>query len=169
MQLDKRFLEELKEYIQRHQEEAALPVCESSFRIESELLDDAKYSSELEDFISENEQPSFSQELFSIIDEKGLTDPEVYRRAGIDRKLFSKIRSKPDYRVGRNTAIALALALELEQDKTDDLLNTAGYSLSYSDSYDLVIRFCIEKKIYDIDYVNDALDSFRLKPLTGIG
>jgi hypothetical protein len=164
--LDPTLLKELTQYIERHQEETPLPVCESSFRLDSELLDHAKYS-ELEDFISNNELPSFRQELLELIDEKGLTDPEVYKKAGIDRKLFSKIRSKPDYHVGRNTAIALALALELDQDETDDLLNTAGYSLSYSDTYDLVIRFCLEKKIYDIDYVNEALHSLSLKPLTG--
>jgi hypothetical protein len=167
--LDQTLLRELKDYIHLHLQQENSPLSdalESSYQIDSEWMDQAK-SSELEDFISENEQPSFRQELFTLIDEKGMTDPQVYKRAGIDRKLFSKIRSKPDYHVGRKTAIALALALQLDVDETDDLLHAAGYSLSYSDTYDLVIRFCLEKKIYDIDYVNDALDSLSLKTLSG--
>lgn len=165
--LDQKLLTELKEYIQIHQEETRLfDVFEAPFHTDSDLLDHAKYS-ELEDFISDNEQPSFREELFRLIDEKGLTDPEVYKRAGIDRKHFSKIRSKPDYHVGRNTALALSLALQLNMEETEELLTSAGYSLSCSDTCDLVIRFCIERKIYDIDFVNNALDSLKLKPLTG--
>ncbi|WP_409252924.1 hypothetical protein V1502_03055 [Bacillus sp. SCS-153A] len=165
--IDQRLLTELKDYIQRHLEETRLlDVCESSYQIDSEMLDHAKYS-DLENYISDHEQPSFKEELYRIIDEKGLTDPEVYKKAGMDRKHFSKIRSKPDYRVGRGTAIALSLALQLDMTETEDLLASAGYFLSFSDTSDLVVRFCIEKRIYDLDYVNQALDSLNLKPLTG--
>ncbi|RIW27806.1 hypothetical protein D3H55_22615 [Bacillus salacetis] len=167
--VDQTLLHELKEYIDLHQEELTLPdVCESSYRLDSEQLeaDFPKYSS-LEEFIIENEQPSFRQELFSHIDEKGLKDPEVYKRAGMDRQHFSKIRSNPDYRIGRNPAIALSLALQLDLDEAEELLNTAGYSLSFSDPFDLVIRFCFEKKIFGLIDVNELLDSVNLKPLTG--
>ncbi|MGM0846557.1 MAG: hypothetical protein ACQEUT_16400 [Bacillota bacterium] len=164
--LDPTFFKELKEYVRLYQEEANGLVSESSYDLDYKLQGPIE-NSELEDFINNHEQPSFRQELLSLIDEKGLTDPEVYKRAGIDRKHFSKIRSKPDYRVGRNTAIALALALELQTEEAEDLLASAGYSLSFSDTYDLVIRFCLEKKIHDIDYVNQALYSLSLKPLTG--
>ncbi|MGD6966257.1 hypothetical protein ACQCVP_07510 [Rossellomorea vietnamensis] len=165
--LDSHFLKELKEYVHFHQEEPPqIDVCESSYELDYKLGAPSP-NSELEDFISINEQPSFRQELLGLIDEKGFTDPEVYKKAGIDRKHFSKIRSKPDYRVGRNTAIALALALEMGIEEAEHLLAAAGYSLSFSDTYDLVIRFCLEKEIHDLDYVNQALDSLSLKPLTG--
>jgi len=106
--------------------------------------------------------------LFSFIDKKGVSDPDIYKKAGIDRRHFSKIRSNPDYRPGKNTVIALALALELNKKETDKLLSSAGYSLSDSDTFDLVIQFCVEKKIYDIHDVNQALDYFSLKPLIGV-
>lgn len=165
--LDSHFLKELKNYIIYYQEgPPQIDVCESDSNLDYKLGAPLE-NSELEEFISTNEQPSFRQELLGLIDEKGFTDPEVYKKAGIDRKHFSKIRSKPDYRVGRNTAIALALALELGIEEAEDLLASAGYSLSFSDTYDLVIRFCLEKEIRDLDYVNQALDSLSLKPLTG--
>jgi hypothetical protein len=165
--LDQKILKELKDYIREHLENVPLmDVCESHYHVDSEIMDNVK-SSELEDFIKINEKPSFREELFSFIDEKRLTDPEVYKRAGIDRKLFSKIRSNPAYKVGKNTAIALALALRLDTYDTEYLLKSAGFSLSGSDTYDLVILFCLEKEIYDLDDVNQALDSLSFKPLTG--
>ena len=109
---------------------------------------------ELEDFIKNKRKPTFNQILFSFIDQKGATDSDIYKRAGIDRRHFSKIRSNPDYRPGKNTAIALAIALELNKKETDRLLSAAGFSLSESDTFDLVIRFCLEKKIYDLHTIN---------------
>ena len=106
--------------------------------------------------------------MFSLIDKKGASDPDIYKKAGIDRRHFSKIRSNPDYRPVKNTVIALALALELNKKETDKFLSSAGYSLSDSDTFDLVIQFCVEKKIYDIHDVNQALDYFSLKPLIGV-
>lgn len=166
--LDQKIVRELKEYIRKHQEKIlVLDMCQAPYPLEdNEILENVRHS-ELEDFIRSNEKPSFRQELFHLIDDKGLTDPEVYKRAGIDRKLFSKIRSNPSYKVGKNTAIALSLALQLNKKETGNLLSSAGFSLSDSDTYDLVIKFCLEKKIYDLDYVNQALDTLNLKPLTG--
>jgi hypothetical protein len=112
--------------------------------------------------------PPFSQVLFSFIDKKGFIDSDIYKRAGIDRRHFLKIRSNQDYHPGKNTAIALALALELDTNETDKLLSAAGYSLSDCDTFDLVIQFCLEKGIYDIYNVNQALDYFSLKPLIGL-
>ena len=97
-----------------------------------------------------------------------MSDPVIYNRAGIDRRHFSKIRSNSNCRPGKNTAIALAIALELNQKETMNLLSAAGYSLSESDTFDLVIQFCLMKKIYNIHSVNQALDYFGLKPLTGV-
>jgi len=86
---------------------------------------------------------------------------------GIDRRHFSKIRSA-NYRIGKNTVISLVLALKLNKKEAEELLNAAGYSLSDSDTFDLIIQYFLEKKIYDILTVNQALDYFSLKPLSVI-
>lgn len=124
--------------------------------------------SQIEDYIKETRKPSFRQVLFSLIDKKGVNDADIYKRAGLDRRHFSKIRSNPDYHIGKNTAIALALALQLNPNETETLLHTAGYFLSMSDTSDLVIKFCLEKKIYDVYTVNQALEHFSQKPLIGL-
>ena len=103
--------------------------------------------------------------MFRYIDKKGASDSDIYKRAGIDRRHFSKIRSNPEYKPGKNTVIALALALELTKKELDKLLGSAGYSLSDSDTFDLVIQFCLEKKIYNFYDINQALDYFSLNPL----
>lgn len=76
------------------------------------------------------------------------------KKAGLDRKLFSKIRSNPNYRPRKQTIIALALALELNINEADELLQAAGYSLSQSQTFDLVIEYCIKNQIYNIHDVN---------------
>lgn len=110
---------------------------------------------------------SFSQELFNHIDAKGMNDVEVYKRARIDRRLFSKIRKK-GYVPNKRTIIALALALELEYAEAVFLLNLAGFSLSISPSmpFDIIISSVIRNKIYDIDKVNGILYQYDL-PLFG--
>ena len=110
-----------------------------------------------------DKEPSFCSNLFKIIDEKGIKDSTVYKRADIDRRLFSKIRSDEDYHPAKNTAIRLCLALELNIAETERLLESAGYCLSLSSTTDLVIRYCIEHKIYDIISVNEAIDYFSGK------
>lgn len=122
---------------------------------------------EMKDFIKSNKKPSFNKVLFSYIDNKGVIDSEIYKKADIDHRLFSKIRSNSDYHPSKSTVIALALALELDYKKAIKLLGTAGYALSDSETFDLVITFCFEKKIYDINDVNLALHYFSLKPLSG--
>lgn len=161
--LDKIILEELREYIDAQLNSLNMKVYSLSECSFSELI-----PSELENYITNNRKPTLKKVLFSFIDHKGLTDAEVYKKASIDRKHFSKIRSNPDYRPKKNTIVALALALELNSEDAEQLLNSAGYSLSESETYDLVIQFCIEKKIYNLDDVNQALDYFSLKPLNGV-
>ncbi|RFU68562.1 hypothetical protein [Bacillus sp. V59.32b] len=164
--LNEKILREMQEYVDSYiNEDFTLVVSPESYKME-EIHQDI-HNLELEDFIKTNRKPSLKEVLFSFIDQTGASDPEIYNKVGIDRKLFSKIRTNPNYRPGKNTIIALALALELNIEEADTLLSSAGYSLSDSDTYDLVIQFCLEKKIYTIHDVNQALDYFSLKPLIG--
>lgn len=100
---------------------------------------------------------TFQQYLFMLIDRRGLTDPEVYKKANIDRKHFSKIRSNVDYTPSKRTALALAIALELSLDETRDLLSRAGLALSPSMISDRIIEYCIETSNYDIYEINCIL------------
>lgn len=123
---------------------------------------------EIDDFINNKRKPLFSRVLFDFIDKKGAIDTDIYKKAGIDRRHFSKIRSNSDYHIGKHTAVALAIALELNKKETDKLLNAAGFSLSENDNFDLVIQFFLERRIYDVYIINEALDNFGQRPLVGV-
>ena len=109
---------------------------------------------------------SFQHMLFRIIDRKGLTDPQVYKKANLDRKLFSKIRNSEDYLPKKKTVLALAIALELSMDETIDLLQRAGLALSPSNDFDLIVGYCIDHRIYNIMDINTYLFAFD-QPLLG--
>ncbi|WP_280772297.1 helix-turn-helix domain-containing protein [Salipaludibacillus daqingensis] len=166
--LKTQLLKEMEQYIQDHlivvEDDEA--IYQSAERLEDRMQEEIEMV-DLEDFIKTNRQPIFQQVLFRFIDEKGFTDPEVYKRAGLDRKHFSKIRSNEAYRPGKHTILALSLALELKEIQVAELLSSGGHSLSNSDTCDLIIQFCLERNIYDIDHVNHALEYFNEKPLSG--
>lgn len=108
----------------------------------------------------------FSETLLSLIDKSGKKDSEIYKKACISRQHFSKIRNNPHYQPTKPTAIALALALELDLEGTYDLLGRAGFTLSKSSKFDLIIRYFIERKEYNVVAINVALYEFD-QPLLG--
>ena len=152
--IEKRF----KRSVQETREESTisfndLPTLESARR------------STLDDLLNEVEEP-FAEKLFRLIDESGLTDPEVYKKANLDRRLFSKIRSNPNYQPKKSTALALAIALELSLEETQELLGAAGFTLSKSTKMDLIVEYFIRESRYDIYTVNEVLFAYH-QPLLG--
>lgn len=109
------------------------------------------------DDVVKNIGETWQESLLRLITEKGYSDTEVYKRANVDRKLFSKIRSNKNYQPKKNTAVAFALALRLNLDETRDFLRRAGYAFSPSSIFDLIIEYSIDHGIYDLMLINGAL------------
>ena len=116
----------------------------------------------INDFIKQSDD-ILQDNIRKIILSKQLDEVEVYKKADIDRKLFSKIRTQPDYHPNKNTLLKLCLAMNLDTDETESLLKSAGYSLSKSLRSDLILRYCFGHHIFDVITVNQILDHYGEK------
>ena len=158
--LEEKVLLELQEYVNGRLERPTLFNCYSS----TDIVDRYAANSDFETFDKES-RPSFGQVLFAYIEKKGVGEAGIFKRAGMDPGQFLRIRNDPHYQPGKNTVIALAMALELNKIETDRLLSAAGYSLSNCNTFDLVIHFCLENEIFGMEEINQSLHIFGLEPL----
>lgn len=139
----------LHDFFAADEEEA----CEESFEAcKIELAAEPSLSEELKDL-----DASWSETLLHLIDEKGMEDVEVYQRAGIDRRHFSKIRSDRDYRPGKETVLAFCFALGLSLDESEELLKRAGYALSHSSRFDVIVEYFLKQGIHDLFTIDETL------------
>ena len=106
-------------------------------------------------------KPKFAELLFNFIDAKKMTDVECYKKAGVDRRLFSKIKSDKDYQPSKKTILAFVFALKLNKYDAIDLLESGGYSLSHSYMRDVIVEYCLQNEIFDLFDVNFLLAKYN--------
>ena len=158
MPLTEVWLKKLETYINRHYKRAQYTMKRAARRAKTR-------EEELEAAIKEKER--FAEYFFALLAEKGLSDVEAYKKARIDRRMFSKIRSKKDYMPSKKTLLAFVIALELNLDEANELLKHGGYYLSNTRKDDIIIEFFLKRKCYDFDSINEALTRYGFPPLNG--
>lgn len=167
--VEKDLLAELDQYLTRRGDEsvAEAAICAQKISLPPKsYCENVKLApQDLDDLLGHLDEP-FNVTLLRLIDAKGLTDAPVYHRANLDRRLFSKIRTGKGYSPTKRTILALAIALELNLDETDDLLARAGYALSPSQKFDVIVQYFILKGQYDIYAINEVLFHYD-QPLLG--
>ena len=156
-----KYIPELERYIAEMTCMPAAPILFEKVLVSEPL----QKETDIGEFLGKRRKEAFREMLFQRIDQSGLTDAAIYRKAGMDRRHFSKIRSNGNYRPSKLTVVSLILALELNVEDAEELLEAGGYSLSFSDTSDLIFRFCLEKEIYDLFEVNELLDHYDQKAL----
>jgi len=143
----------------------SMPQPEAAEKAKPAPKSEAPTGVSLDDMVGNLDEP-FSATLLRLIDAAGKKDAEIYRRANIDRRLFSKIRSNKHYTPSKPTALAFAVALELTHEQTEDLLERAGFALSHSRIFDVIVEYFIKNRMYDIFRINEVLFSYD-QPLLG--
>ena len=116
-------------------------------------------STSLEDFLKQKDA-GFAETLVSLIERSGRKNSEVYKKANVDKKLFSKIINNVNYHPSKETAVAFAIALELDLDGAKDLIARAGYALTHSSKFDIIVEYFILHKNYDVFEINETLFAF---------